>query len=267
MRKIDSTEEIQKIILPILVYADTICREFNLRYALSYGTLIGAIRHKGFIPWDDDIDIMMPRPDFNRFVEIMRQKQMSGEDQFAMMDPYDIESFYTVWMLKLYRKDTLFYECPRKYTLSYGAFIDIFPVDAWPDTMDATQQLFKQHHFYDKILHEYAASKFSTSRMRRLVKPICRPIAKWGLKRWQALCNQRDFESSTYAGVLIGTDWYRERLYKEEFDNLIDVEFEGHRFKTIPSYDAYLRSIYGDYMQLPPEDERRRGHIEHLYIK
>ena len=113
-----------------MVFIDKICRDHGLRYSLSYGTLIGAIRHKGFIPWDDDIDIVMPRPDHDKLIQII--KNMNSPD-FGIMDSYDLDSFYTTRILKVYSKKTCLKEFPHKYHLEYGAFVDVFAVNGMPN--------------------------------------------------------------------------------------------------------------------------------------
>lgn len=126
MDKVQEVREVQDLLLPILLYFDGICQKNHLRYSLCGGTLLGAIRHQGFIPWDDDIDVMMPRPDFDKLITILKEEI---EEPYEMMNPYDLSSFYAASILKIYRKDTLLKEYPHKFNLQYGAYLDVFPVD------------------------------------------------------------------------------------------------------------------------------------------
>ena len=130
MELVENIRDKQNLMLPVMVFIDKICREYNLRYSLAYGTLIGAIRHKGFIPWDDDIDIIMPRPDYEKLQNIIKAMNF---DEFGLMDSNDLDSFYVTRMAKVYNKKTYLKEFPHKYVLEYGAFVDIFAVNGMPD--------------------------------------------------------------------------------------------------------------------------------------
>ena len=132
MELVENIRDTQNLMLPVLVFIDKICREHNLRYSLAYGTLIGAIRHKGFIPWDDDIDILMPRPDYEKLQNIIKNM---NSDEFGIMDSNDLDSFYVTRMAKIFNKKTYLKEFPHKYILEYGAFVDIFAVNGMPDNV------------------------------------------------------------------------------------------------------------------------------------
>lgn len=157
MREVIEIKEIQSILLPILEYIDKVCKDNNLRYSLAFGTLIGAIRHKGFIPWDDDIDIVMPRTDFDKLIEILEKEQ---NKKYKILSPYDTNSFFAGQMLKVYDAETKLCEFPNKYNLEYGAYIDVFPIDGIDNSIVKARKYHKKYDKYRKILHILSAYRF-----------------------------------------------------------------------------------------------------------
>ena len=223
----------------MMIYLDRICRENNIDYWLSSGTLLGAVRHGGFIPWDDDLDIEMMRNDYEKLLGILA-KQDRYDLQTHKTDPY-----YRLPFAKLRDKHSFVEEYGRdaKYRFR-GIFIDIFCLEYthdFPSRLAA--RLLRFISFYAVKGH---------SKMRRLLfmsmkKAIFTLIPT--LRLLGALVPGRRLRHT------IGTPFRTERYEKDIFP-LKDIEFEGHLFRCPADHDAYLRRLFGDYHTLPPVEQR-----------
>ena len=257
MRELD-LREIQLSELEILIEFDKICRENNLRYSLAAGTLLGAVRHKGFIPWDDDIDVMMPRPDYEIFRKIFHEK--ADLDKFDLTDDRGEKAEYP--FIKMLNRAVIvdksgFAEVNR-------VWIDIFPLDGFPSDRKKALKVIKKAQLYKKIIlvRKYKDAASYHGRHSKFEFLLGRIFAKlYGVRR--ALKNslkhalKRPYETSEYAGILTwGAYGIGERLLKTIYENITELEFEGHKFCCVEDWDSYLRGLYGEYMQLPPEEKR-----------
>lgn len=256
--------EIQLSELEILIEFDKICRENDLRYSLAAGTMLGAVRHKGFIPWDDDIDVMMPRPDYEKLREIFSQK--ANLDKFALTDDRGEKAEYP--FIKMLNKEVIVDK--SGFAEVDHVWIDIFPLDGFSSDEKKALKAIKKAQLYKKVILVRKYDKLSSyhGRHSKLAFVLGRVYAKlYGVKR--ALKNslkfalKRPYETSEYVGILTwGTYGLGERFLKSECENLTEVEFEGHKFYGVADCDSYLRGLYGDYMQLPPEEKRVSHHIK-----
>ena len=253
-----SLREIQLAELGILEYFDQICRKNGLRYSLAGGTLLGAIRHKGFIPWDDDIDVCMPRPDYERFVRLFR-----GDGRYLLSCDCDIKDIKIEYpFIKMMDRQVLVKQDKTK-EVPY-CWIDIFPIDGFPAEDREAFALIKKAKFYRSVgayavLNGY---KFYEGKRSPFVFYIGRIFSCLYTRR-RAFCNliklakKYDYDDNESVGCVIwGVYGIGERMLKSEFEKFVDVEFEGHTFKAMSCWDSYLTGIYGDYMQLPPEEKR-----------
>ena len=247
--------EIQMRLLDILRDVDAFCREKGLRYSMAYGTLLGAVRHKGFIPWDDDIDLLMPRPDFERFVR-----------EYGRRGPYEVlygtdtpEAAFVNFFAKVHDTRTRSIE-PRMPAYHFGINIDIFPVDGKPDDMELN--LRRERRFCSDVHHLYM-------RQRPLWPlnfhdPLLGHIASYKLtpqqwfERMTSEMKSIPFEGSRLCGSMsvryVGN---AEIFPRELFENYVELPFEGGSFMAFRDWDAFLRQQFGDYMQLPPENKRK----------
>lgn len=268
-------EEIQRESLNILLDVHRFCEASGIRYSLAYGTMIGAVRHKGFIPWDNDIDIYMPRPDYERFCHSFTS------DRYDIISEYD-ENCYIDFCRVYDNKETISYS-PHVIADGFkgGLWIDVFPMDGAPDD---------HHAFEAKMLH---MSK-DWNQLQYLRKAIGGPSHikdAYGWKEWcilsfyyylmpTKLCLKRINERlrreaqeipfgdtgrwTDYSCIHIGDDNFH---LVEEWNHIGYFEFEGRVFRMLEDYDIILRRRYGDYMQLPPENKRVPKGNERFYWK
>jgi len=253
--------ESQKHSLDILIEFDRICRENNLQYWLSYGTLLGAIRHGGFIPWDDDIDVSMPTQDYNRFIEIGASQLKQG--YFLQTDKNEPQSGVGKGIFKIRKDNTFYINDFDVFTTDYhrGIFIDVFEAVEYPSLSKPAFRFFL--NWFQKCFGFFHYNKPLTFRniIRYFIFPIIYVILKvmFGL-----LCVGRTrnrvfspMERLTYGYPTLKIDIFP----------LSEVEFEGHKFYAPGNPDAYLKNIYGDYMKLPSKEKQKSDHVFRVYMR
>lgn len=248
-------EEKKQIQLQMLIEIDEFCRKHNIRYSLAYGTLIGAIRHKGFIPWDDDVDIMMPLPDMLRFKEIFRSASMRYLD--VDTDANYQYSFSRIANTQTFNKDGI-------VSTGYGVCIDLYPVLGLPHDIESVELFFKEAK--PKRERHSCLIRMKSILMRYFpIKNI--PGFNREMKRYRDFLFQFPYEKTRFFFTHGGELEMRNVHDFDLFEKITDVSFEGHVFMSIFRYDDFLRRFYGDYMQLPPEDQRIPYHGGHYYWK
>lgn len=246
-------------------FVDKLCKEYNLRYSLAGGTLIGAIRHKGFIPWDDDIDIFMPRPDFDKFIDVFNEINSSI---YIISSPYDKNNFLAGNFLQIYNKNTFLKLISDKYDIKLGAYIDIFPIDGLPNNLDHAKKHYSKYKLYRKILHVISEYRYrKDSAFKNLLSKVFNPLGNSALESLVRYYYKYDFNSSKYCALLEPGNRLESNLLETDFfNNLIEVPFEDKKFLAFADYDVYLKRYYGDYMKFPPVEERQRPHNFELYV-
>ena len=241
-------EEIKRIQLEMLDEIDAFCRQHNIRYSLAFGTLLGAIRHKGYIPWDDDVDIIMPLPDMLRF------KQEFRSDKLMYCD-IDTVAHYEYHFSRIAYKPT--YSKKGLITKSYGISIDLYPVVGMTSEESDIQK------FLQDLQPLYHKRMKSIELKNKLIKLL--PIKTiWGFDStikhfYDSVILRYPYESST--AFLHAGSVRRVNIFEYDvFESVTNVSFEGHTYMSVGDWDKYLRHCFDDYMQLPPEDQRHPYH-------
>ncbi len=263
MKKL-SLDEIKKIELDMLLAFHNFCEENKLQYSLCGGTLLGAIRHKGFIPWDDDIDVFMPRPDYEKLRSLWSGKCIT--ENYYLLDWKNPEKkngrpmmFYPFLKLIDLHTEVNAKDVSNKYYT--GIWIDIFPIDGLPSSKKETVKIYKKVWFWRQLFSLHFCKKIiAKGFVQKLVKIPFVPIAK--VMNGSNICKRLDelslsfsYESSGFVGGIINGYGPQEKIEKKVLEP-IAVEFEGHTLWGIKGFDTYLSNLYGDYMQLPPEEKR-----------
>lgn len=260
-----SKSEIQTIQLDILQSIHQFCEANDIRYSLAYGTLLGAIRHKGYIPWDDDIDVMMPRPDYERFV-----KEYQGICDRYVVQTYNNDNSYYLWCAKVYDNRTEQITFPTRS----GVCVDVFPIDGLPDNLEDVRKYIKKKRklFFRRLVftchnNSYRPGNKLFNAFKYIIKRILVPSRYAVIKEIEQLYKSYPYTTSNYVGDIIDLFGERGWLKKEIFEQYTTTAFENLQVKIIKDYDVFLRARYGDYMQLPPEEERVPGHSAPVYWK
>lgn len=248
-------EECKRIMIEMLREVDSFCREHGIRYSLAYGTLLGAVRHKGFIPWDDDLDIMMPLPDMIRF----KHEFKSDKICFCDVDTWDnFEfSFSRIAHKSTYTQDGLIAK-------GYGISIDLYPVLGLPDSQDSINL------YFDEANRKKKARILLTKVRRNIIKwfPVKTiPFFSRLQKSTRDYLFQYPYENSKYYLCYGGDLEWRCVFDHDLFLRIEELPFEGYSFMAVSCYDEFLSKFYGDYMTPPPEGERHSYHDGVFYWK
>ena len=257
----EDVRKIQLMVLNLFLEFERICQKHNLRYYIAGGTLLGAVRHKGFIPWDDDMDITMPRPDYDTFLKIAK-KELSPE---FVLDK-DCAPFCHN---RIEYRDTRF----DTFWRDGGVFLDILALDGSPDDAKARARHEAKTKFWRFLMLEKARPLPALNSQREvqkiylvrlLARMIPRRFLKWRWNRWA----RRFHCDNTSHWVCLPASIYtydQERFPKEYWGEPVMLEFEGHSFPTMRRWEDYLVCHFGDYMKLPPKTLRKSHHFIYEY--
>ena len=260
MRKIEDIHELRQIQIGILDEVHRFCESHNLCYFLSSGTLIGAVRHKGYIPWDDDIDIYMPRKDYEKFLATYHDQT----GRFKSINPYQESNYYYTFAKVVDLRTKMIETETEGYEI--GVYMDIFPVDYVTDDMQERKRVFK----LKKLLYKIRRCKISNA------NPLRSRLAYWCYKSLPVSAHYvfrliqrlivlgkptRTVCNMTEAGPKI-----KGCFPAEDIASSVDIEFEGKLYKTMVGYKDYLERTYGDYMTLPPVEQRVTHQFEAYWL-
>ncbi len=255
-------QQAKEIMTEILTVIHEICHENGIRYYLSGGTLLGAVRHKGFIPWDDDVDLMMPREDYDRFLRIFNDRVKAKNVNYRAVY-FDGDSSYGYPFAKVVDEDTVLVE--QNSDAKIGIYVDIFPIEGLGETEEQAKKHAEAAYFDRTVVYLKTRSRFtkSTSFGRTVKKFLMYLYAKCNsrkkaFEKLEKKCRMYDFDASRYVGVLAYGYGVKEVVPHAVYESVVTLPFEGKEFDAPVGYDTYLRSLYGDYMVLPPEDKRVR---------
>ena len=265
-----SLKEIQFETLKIMKTIDSICRKENLKYSLFYGTLLGAVRHKGFIPWDDDLDIVMPRSDYDNLASYF--KTHANELLPFKWFSYETVPNYPYMIARVCNTDFRMVAENEK-DCGMGTFVDIYPMDGAGNGNHVA--------FYNKAWF-FSSMYFTKSRFHYVVpKSLSKKIVKGASfllsnvysiehirNKLLKFAKKYPYEDSEYIASLTWlVDGKKNVFEKSSFNELVLRDFEDTQFYIPKKYDELLTTRYGDYMQLPPENERIGHHFYKIFRK
>lgn len=262
-------EELRKIgaiQLELMDEVHRLCIENNIRYYMAYGTLLGAVRHKGFIPWDLDIDVVMPRKDYERFKQVC-QKQL--DDRYSYVDRESFRSYGRPHALIAHKETRLFckYDRVNPKLMELGVYIDIFPLDNAPEEEKERKQHAKKLNRIRKLKDKRLMYCYSFKKWRRFLHYAIAATLIWIPVPWLNRYQQKQMqkynrsETNVVCSMAGGYAYEKECMPVEIFSDPVLLEFEGRLFYAPRKYTQYLTRLYGDYMQLPPE-EKRQANLE-----
>lgn len=257
-------EEIHSYLLDIMKDVDQFCIQNGIRYSMAYGTLIGAVRHKGFIPWDDDIDIMMPRPDFERF---MKEYNRSDDQRYRVIFQTDSEE---ASFQHLFAKVHDTWTITEHGRARFGLFVDIFPVDGKPSDLETQQWMERKLAHYAHRLN-ICETRFNPFNIRQLL-PASLDAHLHGpahfIKEAENIISRYRYEDCPKAGAVpVMRNGVKEVFDRSLFESYTTLEFEGCQFQAFTNWHTFLKQQYGDYMQLPPLKDRKTHNLEAYRVK
>lgn len=264
--------EVQLGELEVLKSLDALCNRLGLRYFLTYGTLLGAVRHQGFIPWDDDVDVMMPRPDYEKLIAYL----MAHQEEIAPLKlmHYKTNKQYIYSISRL---------CDTRYWIDYqgatdyglGLFVDIYPLDGCGNTLEEAEQIMNSSKMDLAMIGLAGENKFHHSVTGGLVRSAGKFLAYCYAKllganhfaaKLDARGKSRPYESK-YVNLTVWSTTVRRPFERAFFEELTRMPFEDAMLCVPSRYDEVLRQCYGDYMKLPPDDQQIAHHYYTAYLK
>lgn len=261
-------KEYDAILVRILCKIQDLCEENGIKWFLAYGSCLGAIRHKGIIPWDDDIDICMSRPDFDKFVDICKDKDLGG---FELCTSETTDGFYDHWARFVDKNTTLLWDIERPFVS--GIYVDVFPLDGAAD--GNILENYKRYIFWSRITN-FARTFFS---WRQIInwflkgKIQCLLLAlgtstfrkfflKLGPKMKNSIVRKYKYHDSAFVTLYINVyNHEKHTIKKSMIEETILVPFQDMTVPIPKDYDAYLKHLYGDYMTPPPDDKKDDRHV------
>lgn len=285
MKKI-SSEELKQIQLNVLCQFRNICEKEGFRYSLIGGSLIGAVRHQGFIPWDDDIDVGMPRPDYERFISYCRNHLDKKDDSDASyyipfgIVSHELDKRYKDLSAKIFDKRTICVErFANRWNCEYGAYVDVFAIDAIADTYEEALKRMNKIRLYRELLiaaqwkrYEKSISDKKKSWFYELARFGCYILSRFidadkNVIKTEKYFMNNDFEKTAFVALVNSPYRNKEIIPASVYKSYRTVVFEGEIFKAVEDYDTYLKAVFGDYMKLLPIEKRVTHHSFDAYWK
>lgn len=264
-----TAEEFKDLALDILIDFHNLCKKNNINYTLAYGTLLGAVRHKGFIPWDDDIDVIVMREDYEKLILIANSQLKENHKWVSIETSKD----FTAPLAKIIDTNTeLKQERHVAEKVSLGVYMDVFVYDLIPENLIRRDIVYWKSVFFQKAWG-FCENK-SVKGTLWMIKFIRRLLNRASLARFFSVKLKQNAVSYSkkgkYAASIMFGEHFNRSVYEtpiEYFQEFDDYEFENHMFKGIKNYDYCLTRWYGEYMKLPPIEEQVGRHEYSVYYK
>lgn len=255
--------ELQIAELDGLNFFDDFCRNHGLTYYLCGGCLIGSLRNKGFVPWDDDIDVLMPRPDYEQFLRLYKEENPS--ERFVLLDGDKENTYGNIFAVISDTNHTLIKEYQKDMDMPKGIPLDIFPIDGL-----ASGKMARYVQYMWTMIYSLFRSGIVPKNQGGLLSFGSKVLlgifrgknVRYKIWKYAEKCMSRySFETSENVAELCAGFYFMKKVYPRSiYDGVTEVEFEGRKYLAMKNYDDYLRIPFGNYMELPPEEKRVAHH-------
>lgn len=253
----ETMKKVKRIELEILHEFITVCEQLNLRWYAGYGTVLGAIRHQGFIPWDDDVDVLMPRRDYEIFCK--QAQELLPQDYF--LQTLETEEEYYQPFAKIRRSDTTFWEKGTENdNINHGIYIDVFPLDGYPSQWLAEKIFMIKRIVYNNFLYEEGQVK-RLHGYRKIFAVLYRIFkgkltVKEAAFKKEKLVKKLGYDESRLVSCMVEDTPKAEAVEKDLYGEGVLVAFEDTSIMVPADYNEYLTRLYGNYMDFPPKEKR-----------
>lgn len=247
-------EEVREMQMELMRYVRDICEKNGLRYYMCGGTLLGAVRHNGYIPWDDDVDLAMPMPDYLKFIGIV--KQMGN---YTSLNIYDYPDDYYNFFMRLIHPETYMKYWEYPFLMTTGVSIDIFPLFGLPAQQKERDFFYKTIRLLnERYISTYMEHDSDTEELVSMRHDLQSQI--------EGMMEQYPFDECEWIGNVLSKYREKEIMPRAIYQNQVPLKFEKDTFAAAGGYVDYLRRMFGDYMQLPPEKDRMNTHNYNAYV-